>query len=83
MGILQDFDLLKLDIENIRRRIWNKHILLWWYRLWIRRDEFHVSLNTDVDALRVMDEKEIEEYYSDLARRKKISHRRDCPEAIK
>lgn len=69
-----------LDIKalpsKIKRRIWNKHILLWWFRLWIRKDEFHRSLDMDEEAVREMNKEERENYFADLLRRKKIAHRR-------
>ena len=64
------------DLRNIRRRIWNKRIKLWWHCLFIRKNEFHSSLNTDAEAMIVMDENEIERYYDDLGRRRAIAHRR-------
>lgn len=63
-------------VENIRRIVWNKHIKLWWYKLWIRRNEFHVSFDTDAEALAVMDDNERRDYCQDLARRRTIAHER-------
>ncbi|MFA7193600.1 MAG: hypothetical protein WC087_01640 [Candidatus Paceibacterota bacterium] len=68
---------LKCGTANIRRRIWNKRILLWWYRLWIRKDEFHKSLSSDFSAKLVMTEEERDEYDKDLCRRRRIAHDRD------
>ena len=62
---------------DLRRRVWNKRIKLWWYRLYIRRDEFHKSLNTDSEALLVMDRWDRREYFIDLNRRRRIAHKRD------
>lgn len=62
---------------SLKRRIWNKHILLFWYRLWIRKDEFHISLSTDPFAMMEMNDKEQAEYMTDLFRRRKIAHLRD------
>lgn len=56
--------------------VWNKTIKLWWYRLWIRGDEFHVSLDIDNIAMSVMTEKERREYIEDLAIRRNIAHKR-------
>ena len=64
------------SIRNIRRRIWNKRLKLWWYRLFVRKDEFHHSLQMDLDALLVMDDDEKQAYLSDLQRRRTIAHRR-------
>jgi hypothetical protein len=64
-------------LTNIRRRLWNKRLKLWWYRLYVRQDEFHCSLNTDVEAMFVMDSEEIQRYFKDIQRRRTIAHRRD------
>ena len=64
-------------LTDIRRRLWNKHIKLFWYRLYVRRNEFHKSLNTDFDAMVVMDCDEMKAYYADLQRRRTIAHKRD------
>jgi hypothetical protein len=60
----------------MKLRSWNCGIKLWWYRLWIRRDEFHPSLDTDFDALSVMKIKEQKNYIQDLRIRKGIAHER-------
>ena len=65
------------DLRNIRRRIWNKRIKLWWYQLFVRKNEFHPSLNADTEAMMVMDEKELGKYYEDLGKRRAIAHNRD------
>lgn len=67
---------LKCKIVNLKRRIWNKRILLWWYRLWIRKDEFHQSLATDPLALICMDKEEEIKYFEDLNKRREIAHKR-------
>lgn len=65
------------DLRNIRRRIWNKRLKLWWHRLFVRKDEFHSSLSTDPEAMIVMNGKELEKYHEDVARRRSIAHNRD------
>jgi len=67
---------LKCKIVDLKRRIWNKRILLWWYRLWIRKDEFHQSLATDPYALICMNDDEEKEYFEDLNERREIAHKR-------
>lgn len=54
-----------------------KHFILRWHRLWIRKDEFDKSLNLNVDAMLVMSKKEQERYLNDLAKRRHIAHERD------
>ena len=63
-------------IVDLKRRIWNKRILLWWYRLWIRKDKFHQSLATDPYALICMNYDEEKEYFKDLNERRGIAHER-------
>ncbi|MFA7151239.1 MAG: hypothetical protein WC158_03660, partial [Candidatus Paceibacterota bacterium] len=60
--------------------IWNKCILLWWNRLWIRKDEFHPSLNSDVEAMMEMTKEEKMAYLKDLMIRRRIAHLRDLEE---
>lgn len=62
---------------KFKRRIWNRHLLLWWHRLWIRPDEFHHSLDMDSGAMLEMTMKERIKYVNDLARRREIAHQRD------
>lgn len=65
-------------IWDIKRRIWNKRLLLWWYRLWIRRNEFNQSLYLDHEAMLVMTDKEREHYdAADITKRRSIAHERD------
>lgn len=68
---------LKIFLSDIKSHIWNKRILLWWYRLWIRKDEFHDSLDIDLGAAFVMNDEELKKYKEDLYRRRDIAHRRD------
>lgn len=51
-------------------------LTLFWHRLWIRKDEFHISLNLDVTLMWDMTSEEQEEYLQDLARRRKKAHDR-------
>lgn len=50
---------------------------LFWDRLWIRKDEFHASLDMNVRACFDMNEKDRNEYIIDLIRRRNIAHERD------
>lgn len=74
----------RLDVKSlpdkIKRRIWNKHILLWWHRLYIRKDEFHRSLDIDGAAMLEMNKQEKKNYLADIVRRREIAHRRDLAE---
>lgn len=78
MKLLRFF--MKLRLREIRRRLWNKRVLLWWRKLWIRKDEFHSSLDVDAKAMVEMDQKEMEKYIEDLAYRRNLAHRRDLSE---
>lgn len=63
-------------LRNIRRKIWNKRIKLAWYRLFVRKDEFHPSLNLDTEAMVVMNDDELRAYRADIMRRRTIAHNR-------
>ncbi len=67
---------IRLLPGKIKRRIWNKHVLLWWNRLWIRKDEFHRSLDLDVEAMFEMNKKEQTRYLADITRRREIAHKK-------
>lgn len=58
------------------KRVWYVYIRMSWRRLWIRRDEFHRSLDMDVDAMLYMSKDEQYRYKSDLIWRRSIAHRR-------
>jgi len=59
---------LMWNIKLIKNRIWSK--------LWIRKDEFHSSLNIDVESMLYMNEKQREKYTIDLIKRRNIAHKR-------
>lgn len=60
-----------------KRFFWNRGIKLFWYRLWIRKNEFDHSLDLDVDAIRGMNEGQLRRYVEDLIRRRMVAHKRD------
>lgn len=64
----------KLFLVRIKRKLWNKRLLLWWYRAWIRKNEFHRSLNIDQIAMSVMDTEERKKYLKDLSDRREKAH---------
>ncbi len=64
-----------MSISSLKRQIWNKRLLLWWYRLWIRKDEFHQSLKIDPEALACMSPEEQKKYLKDLCERREIAHK--------
>lgn len=57
-----------------KTKIWNGHLLLWWYRLWVRKDEFHHSLSMDIIAMLYMSQEKREKYKKDLEERRRIAH---------
>ena len=67
----------KSFLSKIKRCVWNKRLQLWWHQLWIRRDEFHSSLDIDPEAMIAMDEQEGKEYFSDLMDRRRTAHQKD------
>jgi hypothetical protein len=62
---------------EIKRSIWNRGLKLGWYRLWVRKDEFHPSLNMDSKAMFGMSKEARKRYMFDLIRRRQIAHERD------
>lgn len=48
-----------------------------WNRAFIRRDEFHRSLNMDVFAMCDMTDADRQRYIADMIRRRNIAHERD------
>ncbi|HUT96166.1 MAG TPA: hypothetical protein VMW82_01190 [Candidatus Paceibacterota bacterium] len=62
---------------KIKRRVWNKRILLRWHRLWVRDDEFHQSLDINTAAMIEMNKKEGDSYLADLIKRRESAHQRD------
>jgi len=65
---------IKFLLDKAKIRIWNKYILLWWYRLWIRKkDEFSRSLDIDIFLIFEMNKQERKKYLADLVRRRKIA----------
>lgn len=45
--------------------------------MWIRSNEFHKSLETDYEAMLVMDHRELALYFCDLTTRRRIAHKRE------
>jgi len=68
-------------LEFAFEKFWHRYILLWWYRLLIRMDEFHPSLSLDTVAMEDMNEVEKKKYLDDLAIRK-IAHEREFARKI-
>ena len=50
---------------------------LQWKRLWIRKDEFHSSLNIDVAGVVDMNDEERDKYATNLMYRRQIAHERE------
>jgi hypothetical protein len=55
---------------------WRTRIRLWWSRLWIRKNEFHSSLDSDNNAVMEMSMEQRHKYQADLYCRRKIAHQR-------
>jgi hypothetical protein len=80
---------LRIECQMLWRELWyhlehfvgrRRAFILWrWKKLWIRKKEFHSSLNSDYRILWYLTEEERQEYWHDLARRQ-IAHRRDLEE---
>lgn len=48
-----------------------------WAKLWIRRDEFHPSLDPHADYYMNLNQEKRDAYWNDLARRRETAHKRD------
>jgi len=53
-----------------------------WRTLYIRRDEFHISLEFDIEYYELLDKQEKEEYSLDLMKRRQIAHERDLDRRV-
>ena len=62
-----------------RVRIWNGGLLLWWHRLWIRKDEFDFSLSMDHELLAVLSPKEQEKYHNNRVIQMNAAHKKSDP----
>jgi hypothetical protein len=68
------------DLSGFRWPSWREYILLPWYRLFIRKNELHISLGMDSKLIQKMDNYEFSSYYQDLARRRSIAHNKTIDE---
>ncbi len=48
-----------------------------WHKLWVRRDEFHPSLDMDVAAMLNMNHTDKRNYLDNLTLRRRMAHDRD------
>ncbi len=61
---------------NLLKKLYYK-IKIWWDFLWIRKDEFHKSLNYDPFAAVYMNKEEHNRYLQNLSKRRQTAHERD------
>jgi hypothetical protein len=52
------------------------HLKWFWCRLWVRREEFHWTLEIDWEGIFVLSEEKFEQYTKDVIRRRSIAHDR-------
>jgi hypothetical protein len=52
-------------------------IRFWWARRWIRKDEFHPSLDSHARYYRHLSPEKRTKYWQDIDRRRQVAHRRD------
>lgn len=50
---------------------------IFWYRLWIRKDEFHRSLSSCIDYQLILNDDDRAKFRNDVERRRRIAHERD------
>lgn len=71
-------DLLEIFNPLVKFYLRRRALIFWWWqRLWIRKDEFHSSLNTNYNIVAHLTPDERSLYYLDLAQRRQIAHQRD------
>ncbi len=56
---------------------WITLIIMWWHELWIRKDEFHSSLDYKIKGLSNISAEKGEKYEKNLERRREFAHKRD------
>ncbi len=49
----------------------------WWAKQWVRKDEFHPSLNLDADYASRLSQEERDAYFENVMKRRAIAHERD------
>lgn len=86
-GMIQDVRITRGIARYSKRDFWSKvwyqlNMLkhrprLFWNRLWIRKDEFHPSLDMDALAMLTMNSQDRDAYIADLIRRREIAHRKE------
>lgn len=54
----------------------------WWSKLWIRKDEFHPSLEINADYMAKLNPEQLAEYESNLIHRRNIAHKRDLKDSL-
>lgn len=69
--------LIPQKIRKIKRSIWNRGLRLFWCRLWIRKNEFHWTLDIDREAFEGVDDVKKKAYFVDIARRQHLAHAKD------
>ena len=50
---------------------------LFWAQMWVRKDEFHRSLDIDMEAMMQMDREQQRQYLERINKRREIAHKRD------
>jgi len=74
---IYSYVMFKNDMRDLY--IWMRHCLFGiprhkWNTLWIRKDEFHKSLDMDIEITRYMTGEQLRAYFKDLAIRRQIAH---------
>ncbi len=50
------------------------NIRVWWCQLWLRKDEFHPSLNADSEVMLSLQGRDLDNYTQDLISRRQLAH---------
>lgn len=65
--------LIKIIVLQLIRK-YKSIIRQFWYRLWIRKNEFHISLEIDLEYMEALSKEEQEKYLYDLGIRRQKAH---------
>jgi len=65
------------EIGYVIKSFCMSRLRLMWAKAYIRKDEFHSSLDIDIEYLSTATEKQKESYFRDLVKRRNIAHERD------
>ena len=61
----------------IKRLIWHKGILYWWYKLRNSKNEFDNSLMIDSEIIQEMNDEKLHKYFKGIYAKRRIAHKKE------